>query len=131
MKIRYIPAPDIEERVRKIVKIVGLTHIDISKVKCVRSYGSKSDTYARIHGVSRAFLMGLRMKPHYVIEFVSENFDCLSDDEKDKIIIHELLHIPKTFSGNLLPHGRLRIDREVKVLFKILRERMRNGLINQ
>ncbi len=123
MKIRYVPALDLEERVKKIVRLIGLTYIDVDKVKCVRSYGSKSDAYARIHGVSRAFLTGLRMKPHYVIEFVSENFDNLSEDEKDKIIIHELLHIPKTFSGNLLPHGKSKIDREVKVLFQILRER--------
>lgn len=125
MKIRYVPAPDLEERVRTIVRIIGLNHIDFERIKCVRSYGSKSDTYARIHGASRAFLAGLKMKPHYVIEFISENFDVLPEDEKDKIIIHELLHIPKTFSGNLLPHRGFKIDREVKILYKILRERMR------
>lgn len=123
MKVRYVPAPDLEERVRMIVRIIGLNYIDVERIKCVRSYGSRSDTYARIHGVSTAFIIGLRMKPHYVIEFISENFDSLPEDEKDKIIIHELLHIPKTFSGNLLPHGRFKIDREVKILYKILKER--------
>jgi len=125
MKIRYIPAPDLEERVKKIIKVTGLTYIDVERVKCVRSFGSKSNIYARIHGVSRAFLTGLRIKPHYVIEFASENFDVLPEDEKDKVIIHELLHIPKTFSGNLLPHGRSKIDREANILFKILKERAR------
>ncbi|MEM3819256.1 MAG: putative metallopeptidase, partial [Nitrososphaerota archaeon] len=122
-KVRYTPAPDLEERVRMIVNVIGLNYIDVERIRCVRSYGSRSDTYARIHGVSRAFIIGLRMKPHYVIEFISENFDPLPEDEKDKIIIHELLHIPKTFSGNLLPHGGFKIDREVKILYKILRER--------
>jgi predicted metallopeptidase len=125
MKVRYVPAPDLEERVKKIIKVVGLTYIDVERVRCVRSFGSRSNTYARIHGVSRAFLVGLRIKPHYVIEFVSENFDSLPEDKKDKIIIHELLHIPKTFSGNLLPHRRTRIDREAGILFRILKERMR------
>lgn len=121
--VRYIPAPDLEERVKRIIRLLKLTYIDDRRVKCVRSYGSRSEsTYARIHGVSRAFLTGLRMKPHYVIEFVSEKFDNLSEDEKDKIIIHELLHIPKTFSGSLLSHGRARFNREVKILFKILKQ---------
>lgn len=124
-KIRYVPAQDLEERVKKIVKIIGLNHIDVERVKCVRSYGSKSDICARIHGISKAFLTGLKMKPHYVIEFISENFDILPEDEKDKIIIHELLHIPKTFSGNLLPHDGFKIDKEVKILYKIFKERMR------
>ncbi|MCS7125490.1 MAG: putative metallopeptidase [Aigarchaeota archaeon] len=121
--VRYIHAPDLEERVRKIISILKLTYIDGERIKCVRSHGSRSvNTFARIHGISKAFLTGLKMKPHYVIEFISERFDNLPEDEKDKIIIHELLHIPKTFSGSLLSHKRGRIDREVKILFKILKQ---------
>ncbi|MEM3140615.1 MAG: putative metallopeptidase [Nitrososphaerota archaeon] len=123
MKVKYSPAPDLEERIKKIVKILNLSYIDPERVRCVRSYGSSSRSiYARIHGVSRAFLVGVGIKPHYVVEFVSENFDKLPEDEKDKVLIHELLHIPKTFSGGLLSHRRANIEREVKILYKILRE---------
>ncbi|MEM3952810.1 MAG: putative metallopeptidase [Nitrososphaerota archaeon] len=106
MKVKYSPAPDLEERIKKIVKILNLSYIDPE----------------RVHGVSRAFLVGVGIKPHYVVEFVSENFDKLPEDEKDKVLIHELLHIPKTFSGGLLSHRRANIEREVKILYKILRE---------
>lgn len=124
MTIRYVPAPDLDERVKNIVNILGLYHIDAERVKCVRSYGSNAPkTIARIHGISKAFLTGVGMKPHYVIEFLSENFDNLSEEEQDEVIIHELLHIPKTFSGSLLDHGRVDFDGEVKTLQKILKRK--------
>ena len=124
MKITYIRAPDLDERVKNIVEMLGLTHIDVERVRCVRSYGTNAPrTLARIHGVSKAFLAGVEMKPHYVIEFLSENFDDLSEEEKDEVIIHELLHIPKTFSGSLLDHGRIDFDGEIKVLSRILKQK--------
>ena len=125
MKIRYVQAPDLDEKVRKIVRLLGLSYIDPMRIKCVRSYGTNAPkTIARIHGVSKAFLTGVGIKPHYVIEFIAEKFDKLSEDDKDEIIIHELLHIPKTFSGSLLDHGRMNFDNEVKVLHKILKHKL-------
>ena len=40
------------------------------------------------------------------IEVLSEKFDRLNKLEQDKILLHELAHIPKNFSGSLLPHIR-------------------------
>ena len=123
--ITYRPAPDLEEKVREIVKLAGLTYVDVGRVKCVRSYGSQGRVYARIHSASRAFFTGLGMKPAYVIEFISENFDRLNEAEKEKIILHELLHIPKSFGGGLVSHGRINFDQEVRILRKIIRSQSR------
>ncbi len=119
--IVYRPAPDLEERVRKIVKLAGLTYVDVNRVKCVRSYGSQGRVYARIHSASKAFFTGLGIKPTYVIEFISENFDKLNQNEQEKIILHELLHIPKSFGGGLISHGKINFDKEIKILRKIIK----------
>jgi len=120
--ISYRPAPDLEERVRQIVVRASLSHVDVRRVKCVRSFGSQSrGTYARIHSASRAFFAGLGMKPSYVIEFIAERFDRLSESEKESVILHELLHIPKSFGGGLVGHGRVDFERDVRVLRRIMR----------
>ncbi|MCS6783609.1 MAG: putative metallopeptidase [Candidatus Caldarchaeum sp.] len=120
--ISYRRAVDIEERVKAIVAKTGLGYLDVERIRCVRSYGSaSSNTAARIHSVSKAFLTGFGMKPAYVIEFIAEIFDKLPAESQDEIIIHELLHIPKSFTGGLLPHGRVDFRRETKTLKKMLK----------
>ncbi|MEM1944395.1 MAG: putative metallopeptidase [Nitrososphaerota archaeon] len=120
--IRYRRAPDLEEMVRDIVSRSPLTYIALDRVRCVRSYGSKSaDTTARIHTASKALLTGLGLKPVYVIEFISERFDSLSESEKETVIIHELLHIPRSLGGGLVGHGRIDFKREIKVIREVLR----------
>ncbi len=44
---------------------------------------------------------GFNIKPRYLIEVISERYDRLNQQEKEKVIIHELLHIPKCFGEGL------------------------------
>lgn len=108
-------APELHRRVEKLTKALQLFHIDPKKLIVFRSYGSKSRARARIWSLPRIWQKALKVKPHYCLEVLSEKFDNLSRENQDKILIHELLHIPKTFSGALLSHrGRKRrIDNQV------------------
>lgn len=45
----------------------------------------------------------MKTPPFYAIEFL-ELFGKLSQKEQDKVIIHELMHIPKTFGGGFRQH---------------------------
>ncbi len=126
-KPRYAPAPDIAILARDIVDTLGLDYIDLSKVRFVRSKGTKTRAVARIWGLSRIFQESFGYPPSYVIEVISERYDKLPRDEKEKTILHELLHIPKTFSGALVSHkhfGKPRVTgRIVNKLWKEYRSR--------
>lgn len=101
-------APDITKRVRLIIHKLGLDWLKAARIYGFRSENTKTRAYARIWGLSRIFQLALKIEPAYVIEVVSEKFDKLSQTEQDKVLLHELVHIPKTFSGSLVPHIRKR-----------------------
>jgi predicted metallopeptidase len=115
----------LQKEVAKLVASLKLHHIDPERVIVFRSLGSHSRARARIWSLPRIWQQALRVKPHYCLEVLSEKFDKLSKDDQRRILIHELLHIPKTFSGALLPHrgrGKTRIDGEtVEKLFKSIK----------
>lgn len=114
-------ALDIHERVVKLLDKLGFNYIKSSRLFCFRSFGSSSRARARIWSLPRVWQHALSVDPAYVIEVLSEKFDNLSQEAQTKILIHELLHIPKTFSGALRPHnGRyVRVDdRMVDRLFR-------------
>lgn len=97
-------APDIQKRIRFLVKELELKYISAKNLFCFRSTGSTGRAYARIWSLPKIWQMGLSIEAHYCIEVISEKFDRQSLDEQEKILIHELLHIPKNFSGALVPH---------------------------
>jgi predicted metallopeptidase len=119
--MKFKKADDVQERINIIVKILDLDHIDIERVVCMRSWKSTSDATARIWAMPRIWQGALGVKAHYIVEVLSEKYDDLSQNEKDKTLIHELMHIPKTFSGALVPHlcfGKKIDGRAVNKLFK-------------
>ncbi|MEM5777266.1 MAG: putative metallopeptidase [Candidatus Aenigmatarchaeota archaeon] len=103
--MKYVKALDVKEKLKKIVKLLKQEYIDLERVICIRSYGSKSRAIARIWGMPKIFQIALDCRPYYVIEVISSKYDKLSEEEKDKTLIHELMHIPKGFSGGLIPHN--------------------------
>ncbi len=97
-------APDIQKQINQIIKTTNLVHVKPKQIVCFRSHGSKAKARARIWSLPRIWQMALKVKAHYCIEVISEKYDHLSDNNKTRVLIHELMHIPKTFSGALLPH---------------------------
>ncbi len=119
--MNWLPAPEIEARLKVILKHLELPYIDPSRLIIFRSYGSKGRAIARIWSLPTVWQLALNVSPQYVIEVISEKFDRLGVNDQDRTLIHELMHIPKTFSGALVSHrGRHhRIDhRTVEVLYQ-------------
>jgi len=107
--LQWEEADDIKKEVQNLLKLLDLPHIKSSRIFCFRTQGSKSRSYARIWSFPKIFQRALKQKPAYVIEVLSKHFDKLDKDNQKKVLIHELLHIPKNFSGALVPHrGRNR-----------------------
>src|SRR5438445_814660 len=97
-------ATDVKRDLVKVLRVIDLPHIDADRIHCYRTRGSKVRAYARTWAFPKIFQRALKVEPAYVIEVLSKHYDDLTEDEKKKVIIHELLHIPKNFSGALLPH---------------------------
>lgn len=118
-------AHDIHKGLSLLVSALDFSHIKMKNIKAFRSFGSKSNARARIWSFPKIWQLALDLPPFYVIEVLSEKFDHLSADDKAKVLIHELMHIPKNFSGALVPHrGRYhRIDhRTVEKLFNMYKK---------
>ncbi|MEM0444681.1 MAG: putative metallopeptidase [Nitrososphaerota archaeon] len=118
---RYVRDKGLEEYVREIGVGAGLSHLDFSRIRCVRSFEARArGTVARVHTGSRALWAGMGLRPHYVIEFISESFDSLSERQKAEVVLHELLHIPRAMGGGLVGHGTLDFKGEVERLLESL-----------
>ena len=98
-------ATDIEKRIVRLIRLSSLPYKP-ENITTLRSFNSKARAYARIWGLSKVWQLSLNIHPHYIIEVLSEKYDCLPDNKKDEVLLHELAHIPSNFSGSLLPHIR-------------------------
>ena len=102
--MKYEFAEDIQREAEKICNLL-FPHVKLERIKCFRSYGTSSrGTIARCHALGKLMQKALGIKAVYVLEFLSERFDKLKEEDKTKTIIHELMHIPKTFGGGFKHH---------------------------
>ena len=116
MGIKYEYAPDLQIQAEEISKVL-FPHVKISNISCVRSYGGRArGTIARCHALGKVMQMAMRTKAFYAVEFITEQFEKLPEDEKTRVIIHELMHIPKTFGGGFVHHDYV-TERNVDKLF--------------
>lgn len=119
-KLEWEEAEEVKKDVEHIVDILEFSHVNPSRIFCYRTNGSKSRSYARIWAFPKIFQAALDLEPAYVIEVLAKYYDKLDNDKQKQVLIHELLHIPKNFSGALLPHrGRNRhLEKDATQLFK-------------
>lgn len=102
--MKWTPAPDITRRLTFLVIALQLDYIQPENLISFRSYGSAAQARARIWSLPTIWQQALNIEPKYCVEVISEKFDNQSLDDQERILIHELMHIPKTFSGALVPH---------------------------
>lgn len=104
--VDWVEAPDIAKRSLKLIGALKMDWILYERLFFYRSSFSKARAYARTWGLPALWQRSLGVEPGYIIEVLSEYFDKLDQKNQDKVILHELTHIPHNFSGALVPHTR-------------------------
>ena len=130
MPIKYSKDYELHASVSEIAKVL-FPHVRMDSVAVLRSHGSTSrGTIARCHALGKAMQIGLNRKGFYLIEIISERFDRLSNEDKIKTLIHELMHIPKCFGGGFKHHDYV-CERNVERMYQHytnLKKRGENGI---
>jgi len=115
--MKYEFAPDLQSKAHEISKVL-FPHIQLDNVRCFRGFGSSSRrTIARCHALGKLMQKAIGIKAVYALEFLSERFDKMSEEEQIKVIIHELMHIPKTFGGGFKHHNFV-TEKNVNKMYK-------------
>jgi len=124
LPLNYLEAPDVKMLVDELIDRLDLFYVVPQSVHCYRSKGSKSKRIiARIHGFGKIWQKALGLPPAYVIEVLSERYDRLSQEDKEKTLIHELMHIPKGFKGGFRPHKGYVSRQQVESMYKEYKKR--------
>lgn len=112
-------APDVKKRLSHLVTSLDISWVKPTRVFCLRSFNAKTRAIARIWGLGKIWQGVLQVEAAYIVEVISEKYDKLPEVEKDKVILHEITHIPRNFSGALAPHirrGPRNFHRKLEVL---------------
>ena len=123
--MKYEFAQDLQ-RIAEEISAMLFPHIRMNRVMCFRSYGTSSRrTIARCHALGKLMQKAMGTEAFYALEFLSERFDKLDREDQLKTIIHELMHIPKTFGGGFKHHNWV-TERNVNKCYKEYNRR-KNG----
>lgn len=120
-KWELVKSDEIKSRFISLCLELGRSEIKPEQVMCMISTSSKARAYARIWGLPRIFQEAFGIPALYVLEILSEYFEKLSYEEQTKVLIHESMHIPKSFSGALLPHNAHHQKIDKKTVDKIMK----------
>ena len=124
LPLKYLEAPDVKMLADEIIERMDFSHVVPHCVYCFRSTGSKSRRIiARIHGFGKIWQKALGLPPTYVIEVLSERYDKLCQEDKEKTVIHELMHIPRGFKGGFRPHKGYVNRQQVEKMYKEYKKR--------
>ena len=128
--MKYEDAPDLRERMIEAVRLLNMDHVDIDRMGCLRSFGSSTKrTIARCHTLGKVMQKAMKTDAFYTIEFL-ERFDKLSKEDQDRVIIHELMHVPKTFGGGFRQHDFV-CEENIELLYdKFVNLKENGGQIN-
>ncbi len=120
--MKYEYAPDLQKIAEEISHIL-FSHVKLDRVKCFRSRGSSSrGTIARCHTIGKLMQRAMNIDAHYALEFISERFDKLPEEEKIKVIIHELMHIPQAFGGGFRHHDHV-CEKNVSICYRTYKQK--------
>lgn len=124
-RIVWTDAPDVGRKIHRLQSLLKLDWLKKDRIFCFRSQNANTRAVARIWGLSRIWQQALHLGPSYVVEVISERYDRLNERAKDGVLIHELNHIPRNFSGSLMPHtrrGKSSFHKKVSLLLEMYRK---------
>lgn len=125
--MKYEFAEDIQKKAEDFCKIL-FPHVKTWRIKCFRSFGTSSKgTIARCHTIGKLMQQTIGVKAHYGLEFLSERFDKMSEEDQLKVILHELMHIPKTFGGGFQHHNWV-TEKNVNLMLKEYKKRKNENI---
>jgi predicted metallopeptidase len=112
--MKYEFSPELQAKAEDVCRVL-FPHVRCDRIKCYRSRGTSTrGTIARCHAMGKIMQEALGVDAFYVLEFITERFDRMSEEDKVKVIIHELMHIPKTFGGGFRHHDHV-TDKNVEL----------------
>ena len=115
--MKYIYSPELQEKAEDFCRVL-LPHVKVDRIKCFRSFGTSTKrTIARCHALGKVMQKAMNTDAFYVLEFLAERFDKMGKQDQEKVILHELMHIPKSFGGGFKHHDWV-TEKNINKLYK-------------